>query len=102
VNGIDEIIARVFNDPNKVKLMFHPKHNLDKLGSPNEAIEKITKAVLDQNQTGGTLPKSGPFTITRQIDGYIVEIRAAIINGELRYGTLFLLIERGEINDARK
>jgi len=91
VNGTAQIIARVFNDPNKVRHIFHPKHNLDKLGKPNTAIEKITQAVLDKNQTGGTLPESGPFTITRQIDGYVVEIRGAVINGELRYGTLFLL-----------
>lgn len=91
MNGIAEIIARIFNDPNKVKHIFHPKHKLDKLGNPQEALEKITKAVRDKNQTGGTLPKSGPFTITRQIDGYVVEIRGAVINGELRYGTLFLL-----------
>jgi hypothetical protein len=91
VNGIAQIIARVFNDPNKIRHIFHPKHNLDKLGSPHEAIEKITQAVLDKNQPGGTLPESGPFTITRQIDGYVVEIRGAVINGELRYGTLFLL-----------
>jgi len=91
MNGIAQIIARVFNDPNKVRHIFHPKHQLDKLGNPKEALEKITHAVLDKTQTGGILPESGSFIITRQIDGYIVEIRGAIINGELRYGTLFIL-----------
>jgi hypothetical protein len=62
VNGIADIVARIFNDPNKVKHIFHPKHNIDKLGSPSEALEKVTKAVLDASQAGGNLPPSGPFT----------------------------------------
>jgi hypothetical protein len=57
----------------------------------NETLDKITKAILDVNKAGGTLPESGPFTITRQVDGYLVEIRGAIINTELRYCTLFIL-----------
>ena len=91
MNGIADIVARIFNDPNKVKHIFHPKHNIDKLGSPREALEKVTKAVLDASQAGGNLPPSGPFTITRHVEGYLVEIRGAVINGELRYGTLFII-----------
>jgi hypothetical protein len=90
MNGYAEIIARVFNDPNKVKHIFHPKHNLERLGTPRRALEKITQAVFDVNQTGGTLPQSGSFTITRQVDGYLIEIRGAIINGSLLYGTIFI------------
>ncbi len=92
MNEIADIIASVFNDPNKVKHIFQPKHQLDKLGSPDEAVEKIIKAALDENQaSGGTLPESGSFTITRQVDEYQVEIRGAVINGKLRFGTLFIL-----------
>jgi hypothetical protein len=91
VNGFPEIIAKVLNDPNKVRHIFHPKHNLDKLGTPQEVLEKVTKAIFDTNQTGGMLPQSGPFKITRQVEGYLVEIRGGVINGKLRYGTLFIL-----------
>ncbi len=40
MNGFAEIIDRVFNDPNKVKHIFHPKHNLERLGTPRSALEK--------------------------------------------------------------
>ncbi len=88
MNGFPEIIAQVLNDPNKIRHIFHPKHNLDKLGTPKEVLEKVTKAIFEDNN-GGTLPQAGSFKITRQVDGYPVEIRGAIINGKLRYGTIF-------------
>ena len=82
-------VSRVFDDPNKVRHIFDAKHNLDRLGSPAEALNKVTKSLFDAD-SAGLIPTSGPFNITRIIDGHSVTVHGAVVNGELRYGTIFI------------
>lgn len=82
-------VSKIFDDPNKVRHLFHPKHNLDRLGTNQQALDKITKSVFEADKSG-LIPQSGPFNLTRNIDGHAVRINGAVVNGELRYGTFWI------------
>jgi hypothetical protein len=82
-------IDRIWGDPNKVRHLFPPNHNLERLGTPSQVIDKVTKSLFDADRAG-LIPKSGPFEIVRRIEGHSVTVRGAIVNGELRYGTIFI------------
>ncbi len=79
----------VLNDKEKMKHIFAAKHQLDKLGEPRVALQKITDAVFHAD-VNGKIPKSGPFDISVMIEGHLVTVRGAIVTGELRYGTTFI------------
>ena len=81
--------GRVLKDKEKMKHLFADKHKLDKLGGPKEALEKITDAVFHADMQG-KIPQSGAFEIVVAVDGHPVNVRGAIVNGELRYGTIFI------------
>ena len=83
-------IDHIFANAIKFRHIFNPKHNLGRLGSPREAMDKIVKETFRADKEG-LIPRSGRFEIVRRIDGYPVTIRGAIIaGGELRYGTVFI------------
>lgn len=71
---------------NKMHHVFVPKHKLDplvqKFGSQEAAMEQIVRNL-------GSLPKSGPFEVTRQIGGQSVTIRGAVTDGVPKIGTVF-------------
>ena len=81
--------GRVLKDKEKMKHIFAEKHKLGKLGEPKEALEKITDAVFHAD-VQGKIPQNGAFDILVKVDGYPVSVRGAIVQGELRYGTIFI------------
>ncbi len=74
---------------NKIKHFFKdPRHNFKELGvSPHALIEKITEEVIKADLAGIIQENLG---IRVMINGFEVEVRGRIIDGELRYGTLFM------------
>ena len=73
--------------PAKLDHVFVPKHNLDPLiqqfGSREAAMEQIVRSI------GGTVPRTGPFEIAKDIGGQTVVIRGAVLDGIPRIGTVF-------------
>jgi hypothetical protein len=82
--------SRILKDKEKMKHIFAEKHKLEKLGEPKIALKKITDAVF-QADIQGKIPQSGVFDIVVTVDGHSVNVRGAIVHGELRYGTMFIL-----------
>jgi hypothetical protein len=66
------------------------KHNLDNLvqaaGGRSEGMQLIVGSLSD----GVGLPESGPFEVTRTIQGEVVKIRGAVVNGVPKIGTAFI------------
>ena len=66
------------------------KHKLERIGgTPHEVLGKII-AVTERAATEGKLPAKGQFIIRDIIDGHQVEIRGAVVSGEVKYGTFFV------------
>ncbi len=66
------------------------KHNFGDLiqaaGGRSEAMQQIVGSLSD----GAGLPESGPFEVTRTIQGEVVTIRGAVVNGVPKIGTAFI------------
>jgi hypothetical protein len=66
------------------------KHNFGDLvkaaGGRSEAMQQIVASLSD----GAGLPESGPFEVTRTIQGEAVTIRGAVVNGVPKLGTAFI------------
>ena len=66
------------------------KHNFGNLvqaaGGRTEAMQQIVGSLSD----GVGLPESGPFVVTRTIQGEVVTIRGAVVNGVPKIGTAFI------------
>ncbi|MBS0622090.1 MAG: hypothetical protein JSR80_03935, partial [Verrucomicrobia bacterium] len=74
------------------------KHQLEKLAAGPEwqkdALDKVTDAVMKADQKGLiVLDEKNIFRIQVKVEGHIVGVRGTIINGELRYGTIFIPTE---------
>lgn len=82
-------IKALFNDKNKTRHIFTEEHNLERLGSQQTAVMKVTNEVLKADKNG-LIPKAGPFEIKVSIDGHNVIVRGAIVDQELKYGTIFI------------
>ena len=82
-------VGRILADPTKLEHIFGPKHGLEVLGTRAEALARIGDALSAAGRVGA-LPQSGLFTVTRIIQGATVVIRGAIVNGEIRIGTVFI------------
>ncbi len=66
------------------------RHQLDKLPYPeNVVIDKVTQAVIEADQAG-RVPLNKPFAIRVMVEGYEIEARGIVLDGELRYGTFFI------------
>lgn len=76
---------------NKLHHVFeNNEHQLNKLSiNPQIALEKITNAIVEAD-IAGKIPINQPFRIRINVDGYLIEARGIVIDGELRYGTFFI------------
>jgi hypothetical protein len=79
------------SSPDKMAHVLDPeKHNLGNLiqaaGGRSEAMQQIVGSLSD----GVGLPESGPFEVTRTIQGEVVTIRGAVVNGVPKIGTAFI------------
>ena len=75
----------------KIEHVIDPaKHNFGDLveaaGGRSEAMQQIVAGLSD----GAGLPESGPFEVTRTIQGEAVTIRGAVVNGVPKIGTAFI------------
>jgi hypothetical protein len=75
----------------KIENVIDPaKHNFGDLvkaaGTRSEAMQRIVASLSD----GAGLPESGPFEVTRTIQGEAVTIGGAVVNGVPKIGTAFI------------
>jgi hypothetical protein len=75
----------------KIEHVIDPaKHNFGDLveaaGGRSEAMQQIVASLGD----GVGLPESGPFEVTRTIQGEVVTIRGAVVNGIPKIGTAYI------------
>jgi hypothetical protein len=70
--------------------LFDPEHQFVKLNCSREAAyEKITETVINADLSG-KIPADRPFAIRTNINGHEIEVRGMVVDGELRYGTIFI------------
>ncbi len=65
------------------------KHKMHLLGPQEEAVELVTGMVLEADRAGLIVAEK-PFEVTGMIKGHNVTARGIVIDGQLRYGTVFL------------
>lgn len=84
--NVDEVLTK----KSKYKHIFGDAgHNLNVLGTPQQAMQKVSKALLHADKAG-LMPKTGNFEVIRKIGGNNVTIRGSMANGEARIGTMFI------------
>jgi hypothetical protein len=91
-NALNPGQQQTLNDalrPDKMEHVFVPKHKLDSLVSRSGGEEAAMHAIVRRIQGPG-LPTRGPFEVERAMDGEIVVIRGAVVNGIPRIGTVFI------------
>jgi len=76
---------------NKLNHIFeNGEHNLNQLGLTREKImEKITEKLV-QADIAGEIPANVPFKTLIELNEHKIEVRGIVIDGELRYGTIFI------------
>ena len=86
---IDDAVGLMMKNPNKVKHLFEPKHNLGGVVSKLGGGENTIRAVL--NAVNGRLPASGVFkNVPVNVGGQTIFIRGSVVNGVPRIGTMFI------------
>lgn len=82
-------IKKVLNKERTQVHIFNSEHNLEKLGDRFTVIQKVTQEVFKADKIG-LIPQAGPFEISAIIDGHYTVIRGAVVEGELKYSTIFI------------
>lgn len=82
-------IDTILSNPNNRGHFFAPKHNLDRLGTDSQALDKVAKSVFEADKQG-LVPKGRKFDIIRNIDGHSVTVTGRIVNGELKLSNAWI------------
>ena len=84
-------IRPIWGDPNKVAHLFAPKHNLvGRIGGSQVEVMANVDAAVQAAAAAGRIPQSGVFRIQATINDHVVTITGAVVNGEVRYGSIWI------------
>lgn len=90
-NNIKSVDWGKMMHPDRIDHIFGKvEHNLHLLEMPPEAAyKKITEAVVEADRAG-KIPSNKHFHVRVMVNSYEVEVRGKVLNGELRYSTIFI------------
>jgi hypothetical protein len=77
-------------EPKLAHIIDPAKHGFADLVQATGGRSQAMKLIVDSLGAGQDLPESGPFAVTRMIDGAQVTIRGAMVNGIPKIGTAFI------------
>jgi hypothetical protein len=80
----------LLEDDNKMKHLFDQKHNLNIMNSSRKEILNKVSRVLIEADRAGKIPLNQVFELRVSVQGIEVEVRGIIVDGDLRYGTIFI------------
>jgi RHS repeat-associated protein len=85
------VIRPIWGDPNKVRHIFNAKHGLvGRIGASQVEVMANVDAAVKAAAAAGKIPTAGKFEILATINGYTVKITGAVVNGEVRYGSIWI------------
>ncbi len=89
--GTAIVIRPIWGDPHKVRHIFSSRHALvGRIGATQVEVMTNVDAAVRAAAVAGRIPSSGVFDILATINGYVVRITGAVVNGEVRYGSIWI------------
>lgn len=81
---------KVIKEDGKWEHLFKSEHRFDQFNCLSQDIlSLVTKSVLEADQAG-QIPLNQPFKMRFPVNELTVEVHGIVIDGELRYGTIFI------------